>query len=118
MKYCTQLLNHPRPKVSEDAYVTICDSLIIYSKNLGEKAGLKPLVYEPDKNLQKQLSNFLEDKVFLDDDDGKDKQKKCVKGNLILHIFMPQIFKTPVKCGKCRMIFITYMYPSFCTTFA
>ena len=77
MKYCTQLLNHPRHKVSEDAYVTICDSLIIYSKNLGEKAGLKLLVYEPDKNLQKQLSNFLEDKVFLDDDDGKDKQKKC-----------------------------------------
>ena len=78
MKYCTQLLNHPRPKVSEDAYVTICDSLIIYSKNLGEKAGLKPLVYEPDKNLQKQLSNFLEDKVFLDDDDGEDKQKNYV----------------------------------------
>ena len=86
MKYCTQLLNHPRPKVSEDAYVTICDSLIIYSKNLGEKAGLKPLVYEPDKNLQKQLSNFLEDKVFLDDDDGKDKQEK------IQGIFDPTYF--------------------------
>lgn len=69
MRYCSHLLNHPQPKVSEEAYVTICDSLIVYSKNLGEKEGLKPLVYEPDKALQKQLSNFLEEKVFLDDEE-------------------------------------------------
>ena len=71
MRYCSHLLNHPQPKVSEEAYVTICDSLIVYSKNLGEKEGLKPLVYEPDKALQKQLSNFLEEKVFLDDEEGQ-----------------------------------------------
>ena len=76
MRYCSQLLNHPLSKISEEAYVTICDSLIVYSKNLSEKEGLKPLVYEPDKGLQKQLSNFLEDKVFLDDDDDGKKKKK------------------------------------------
>ena len=51
--------------------MTICDSLIVYSKNLSERPGLKKLIYEPDKPLQKQLSDFLEEKVFLDDEEGK-----------------------------------------------
>lgn len=69
LRYCSQLLNHTQSKVAEEAYVTICDSLIVYSKNLSEKPGLKKLIYEPDKPLQKQLSNFLEEKVFLDDEE-------------------------------------------------
>lgn len=32
---------------------------------------MRPLVYEPDKNLQQQLSNFLTEKVFIEDDDGQ-----------------------------------------------
>ncbi|KAL4220722.1 Cohesin subunit SA-2 [Mactra antiquata] len=69
MRYLYQLLYHSRDKISEDAYVTICDSLIIFSKNLGEKETLKPLVFEPEKGLQNQLSSFLMDKVFLEEDD-------------------------------------------------
>ena len=30
-----------------------------------------PLVYEPDRNMQQQLSGFLNEKVFVDDDDGE-----------------------------------------------
>ncbi|XP_060595340.1 cohesin subunit SA-1-like isoform X2 [Ruditapes philippinarum] len=69
MRYLHQLLYHSRDRISEDAYVTICDSLIIFSKNLGEKEMLRPLVFEPEKSLQNQLSSFLMDKVFLEDDD-------------------------------------------------
>ena len=55
---------------SFQAYLTICDSLIVFSKNIGEKELLRPLVFEPDKSLQNQLSSFLMDKVFLEEDDG------------------------------------------------
>ncbi|XP_052214972.1 cohesin subunit SA-1-like isoform X2 [Dreissena polymorpha] len=69
MKYCHQLLYHGQDKISEDAYLTLCDSLIIYSKHSTEKEVLKQLVYEPDKSLQLQLTTFLLNKVFLEDDD-------------------------------------------------
>lgn len=53
------------------AYITICDALIIFSKNLAEKDSENVLVFEPDKSLQNQLTSFLMDKVFLEDDDGQ-----------------------------------------------
>ena len=45
--------------------------LIVFSKNLSNTPTFEPLAYEPDKNLQLQLSGFLNDKVFIEDDDGK-----------------------------------------------
>ena len=32
---------------------------------------MKPLVYEPERGLQAALGAFLQDKVFIDEDDGK-----------------------------------------------
>lgn len=69
MKHCNELIFHSQDKVSEEAYISICDLLIVFSKHLGENSLLKPLVYEPDKSLQSQLSGFLTDKVFVEDDD-------------------------------------------------
>jgi cohesin complex subunit SA-1/2 len=54
----------------QQAYVTICDLLIVFSRNLAQNPLLEPLVYEPDKNLQAQLGDFLNEKVFIEDDDG------------------------------------------------
>ncbi|KAL3847142.1 hypothetical protein ACJMK2_018071 [Sinanodonta woodiana] len=65
---CQQLLYHNQDKISEEAFVTICDSLVVFSRNL-ENPTLKPLVYEPEKSLQNQLSSFLMDKVFVEDED-------------------------------------------------
>ena len=53
------------------AYITICDMLIIYSEHVTQSPQFEPLVYKPDRNLQSQLSGFLNDKVFIEDDDGK-----------------------------------------------
>ena len=53
------------------AYVTICDLLIVFSKHLANIAVIEVLCYDPDKNLQAQLSGFLNDKVFIEDEDGK-----------------------------------------------
>lgn len=71
LKYCHELMYHPKDRVNEEAFITICDLLIVFSKNMASNEVMKPLVYEPDKNLQQQLSNFLSDKVFVDDEDGR-----------------------------------------------
>lgn len=49
--------------------MSICDLLIVFSRHLAPS--LERLVYEPDKNLQAQLGSFLNDKVFIEDDDGQ-----------------------------------------------
>ena len=51
--------------------MTICDLLIVFSKNMATNLVLKPLVYEPNRNLQLQLSAFLNDKVFIEEEDGE-----------------------------------------------
>ena len=41
------------------------------SKHLADAAPpMKPLVYEPERGLQAALGAFLQDKVFIDEDDG------------------------------------------------
>jgi hypothetical protein len=54
------------------AYVTICDLLIVFSKHLGDNPLMRPLCYEVDKGMQSHLSNFLTEKVFVEDEDGED----------------------------------------------
>lgn len=64
-----ELLNHPSDGLEEEAFVTICDLLIVFCKQLADNAALIPLVYEPDRALQHQLGAFIQDKVFVEDDD-------------------------------------------------
>ena len=71
MHLCHELMYHQNDRINEEAYVTICDLLVVFSKQLGDNPVMKPLVYEPDKNLQGQLGGFLNDKVFVEEDDGK-----------------------------------------------
>ncbi|XP_023223876.1 cohesin subunit SA-1-like [Centruroides sculpturatus] len=59
------------------AFVTICDLLIVFCKQLADNAALIPLVYEPDRSLQNQLGAFIQDKVFVEDDD--DEQDEHMK---------------------------------------
>ena len=51
--------------------MTICDLLIVFSKNMATNLVLKPLVFDPDRNLQMELSGFLNDKVFIEEEDGE-----------------------------------------------
>lgn len=44
---------------------------------MADKEPQNVLVYEPDKSLQNQLSSFLMDKVFVEDDDGKCSHSSC-----------------------------------------
>ncbi|XP_076435529.1 cohesin subunit SA-2-like [Babylonia areolata] len=69
MKNCHDLLLTHTNKCGEEAYVTICDLLIVFSKHMGDNPHLKPLVYEVERSLQYCLSNFLSEKVFVEDED-------------------------------------------------
>ncbi|XP_074657928.1 cohesin subunit SA-2-like isoform X2 [Tubulanus polymorphus] len=69
MMLLQDLLYHQMDKINEEAFITICDLLIVFSKHLESVPALKPLIYEPDKNIQAQLGSFLSDKVFVEDDD-------------------------------------------------
>lgn len=61
----------------------------MFSRHLGEiNEMMRPLVYEPDKNLQQQLSNFLTEKVFIEDDDGQ------YPGEKEITTFIPLFSKT------------------------
>ena len=72
--YCYSTVNCVDPQ----AYVTICDQLIVFSKHMGDNPLMKPLVYEVDRSLQSHLSNFLTEKVFVEDEDGTLPFSLCV----------------------------------------
>ncbi|ELU02222.1 hypothetical protein CAPTEDRAFT_182123 [Capitella teleta] len=77
MRLCHALLLLQQDRIQQEAFITICDLLIVFSRNLAQNPVLEPLVYEPDKNLQSQLGDFLNEKVFIeDDDDDMDENQK------------------------------------------
>ncbi|XP_059146359.1 cohesin subunit SA-1-like isoform X2 [Physella acuta] len=70
MLCCHELMFHESEKVKEEAYVTICDLLIVFSPHLAEiNLLLKPVVYDVEPKLTAHLGEFLQMKVFVEDDD-------------------------------------------------
>ncbi|XP_014668076.1 PREDICTED: cohesin subunit SA-1-like isoform X2 [Priapulus caudatus] len=69
MSLLRTLMMSAQDAVEEEAFLTICDLLIIFSKQLMHTAVLAALTYEPDKNLQGQLGGFIDEKVFVEDED-------------------------------------------------
>ena len=55
------------------AYISICDLLIVF----GKQTPIKSLLYEPDKSMQLNLVNFLNEKVFVEEEDGELKHVTC-----------------------------------------
>ena len=53
------------------SFITICDLLIVFSRHLSTTAPkLDLLIFEPDRNLQGALSNFLGEAVFVVEAEG------------------------------------------------
>ena len=53
------------------AYLCVCDMLIIFSHSIKQTSPLlEPLIFDAGKELQLRLTRFLNDKVFIEDDDG------------------------------------------------
>ena len=51
------------------AYISICDLLVSFCKQLEDNPLLRPLVYEPDRALQQTLNEFIQSYVFVEEDD-------------------------------------------------
>ncbi|XP_034050749.1 cohesin subunit SA-1a [Thalassophryne amazonica] len=68
---CQQCLSNVNTPVKEQAFMLLCDLLMIFSHQLisGSREGLQPLVFNPDGTLQNELLNFVLDHVFIDQDD-------------------------------------------------
>ncbi|XP_051554994.1 cohesin subunit SA-1a isoform X3 [Myxocyprinus asiaticus] len=68
---CQQCLSNVNTPVKEQAFMLLCDLLMIFSHQLttGAREGLQPLVFNPDSTLQNELLNFVLDHVFIDQDD-------------------------------------------------
>uniref|UniRef100_A0AAQ4Q956 Cohesin subunit SA n=1 Tax=Gasterosteus aculeatus aculeatus TaxID=481459 RepID=A0AAQ4Q956_GASAC len=68
---CQQCLSNVNTPVKEQAFMLLCDLLMIFSHQLvsGGREGLQPLVFNPESTLQNELLNFVLDHVFIDQDD-------------------------------------------------
>lgn len=53
------------------AYLTLCDLLVVFCEQLASNSQLVDLVYEPDRGLQIQLNDFIQNYVFIMEEDGK-----------------------------------------------
>lgn len=69
MQCCHELLYMQRCRLQEEAYISLSDLLIVFNKTVGNSKLLQGLIYQPDKNMQMQLGAFLNDNVFIDDED-------------------------------------------------
>uniref|UniRef100_A0AAR2LD96 STAG1 cohesin complex component n=1 Tax=Pygocentrus nattereri TaxID=42514 RepID=A0AAR2LD96_PYGNA len=68
---CQQCLSNVNTPVKEQAFMLLCDLLMIFSHQLttGSREALQPLVFNPDNTLQSELLSFVLDHVFIDQDD-------------------------------------------------
>uniref|UniRef100_A0A4W5LPY4 STAG1 cohesin complex component a n=1 Tax=Hucho hucho TaxID=62062 RepID=A0A4W5LPY4_9TELE len=68
---CQQCLSNVNTPVKEQAFMLLCDLLMVFSHQLvsGGREGLEALVFNPDSTLQNQLLTFILDHVFIDQDD-------------------------------------------------
>uniref|UniRef100_A0A673XEV4 Cohesin subunit SA n=1 Tax=Salmo trutta TaxID=8032 RepID=A0A673XEV4_SALTR len=68
---CQQCLSNVNTPVKEQAFMLLCDLLMVFSHQLvsGGREGLEALVFNPDSTLQNELLTFILDHVFIDQDD-------------------------------------------------
>jgi len=53
----------------EEAYLSVCDLLVQFCKQLDDNPLLRPLIYEPDRALQQTLNEFIQNYVFVEEDE-------------------------------------------------
>lgn len=67
MVLLAQMLEHSNVIFNEEAYLAICDLLIVFCNQLAKNkySSLSDLIYEPDQDLQMLLNNFIQSNVFV-----------------------------------------------------
>ncbi|CAH8682361.1 unnamed protein product [Schistosoma rodhaini] len=73
MDVCIGYLDHSCKRLASESFLSICDLLVVFSRHLSvHLPNLKSIIYTADKDLELKLTNFLEQRVFVDDDDEED----------------------------------------------
>ncbi|XP_063242671.1 cohesin subunit SA-1 isoform X2 [Bacillus rossius redtenbacheri] len=71
------LLMGPQQVYKEEAYLTICDLLVMFCDQLASNPVLIDLIYMADRSLQIMLNDFIQTYVFvMEEDDGQDEHSK------------------------------------------
>ena len=86
IKTCSTLLLDSSDTIKEEAFITICDLLVVFSRQIGINPMLAPLVYEPSENMQNMLSDFVQEHVFIEEEE---------EGEYSWNIF-------DFQCGSCK----------------
>ncbi|CAH8674975.1 unnamed protein product [Schistosoma bovis] len=73
MDVCIGYLDHSCKRLASESFLSICDLLVVFSRHLSvHLPNLKSIIYTADRDLELKLTNFLEQRVFVDDDDEED----------------------------------------------
>ena len=78
IRTCSKLLLDGSDSVREEGFITICDLLIVFGKQIAANAVMGPLIYEANQNLQNMLSDFVQEHVFIEEED----DGECLPGTL------------------------------------
>ncbi|CAH8656349.1 unnamed protein product [Heterobilharzia americana] len=77
MDVCISYLDHSCKLLATESFTSVCDLLVVFSHHLYLHApNLMSVVYKADRNLELKLTNFLEQRVFVDDDEEEDENIK------------------------------------------
>ncbi|UYV73194.1 STAG2 [Cordylochernes scorpioides] len=121
MEAMRDLLSSSTPLLQEEAFVTICDQLVVFSRQLGENQGLQHLVYEPDRQIQTLLAEFVQRRVFVEDDDGDEqdehtKIEELHKRRNFLASFCKLVVYNIINTRQAADVFKQYVKDSVCPT--
>ncbi|XP_048453844.1 cohesin subunit SA-2 [Rhincodon typus] len=82
---CRQFLNNPSSTVKEQAFVILCDLLLVFSHEEPPSGSemVEPFAYIPELSLQTELVTFVLDHVFIaQDNEHPDNDEECKVGRL------------------------------------
>ncbi|XP_071839259.1 cohesin subunit SA-1-like isoform X2 [Apostichopus japonicus] len=74
IRTCSTLLLDSSNIIREESFTTICDLLVAFSPQLNKKPPLAGLIVDPSENLQGMLADFIQEHVFIEDDDEEDEE--------------------------------------------
>ncbi|KAF8565992.1 hypothetical protein P879_06467 [Paragonimus westermani] len=73
MEVAIGYLDHPSKRLSHESFLSVCDLLVVLSRHLAVRLpSLQSLVYTADRDLELKLTNYLERRVFVDEEDQDD----------------------------------------------
>ncbi|XP_071950467.1 cohesin subunit SA-2-like isoform X2 [Antedon mediterranea] len=70
--FCAILLIDRNETIKQEAFTTIGDLLVVFSKQLGSDLTYSSLIYVANENLQLRIADFIQEEVFVEEDDDDD----------------------------------------------